>query len=85
MAWGGKRENAGRPPKEKEEKLKDLMDSVADPAMVINKLWSRIEEGDTKAIDIWMRYRFGMPKQSIDVTTDGEKIAPPIEWVSSKK
>jgi hypothetical protein len=38
-------------------------------------------QGDTNAIKLWLSYRFGLPKQQIDVTSNGEKIAPPIQWI----
>ena len=38
-------------------------------------------QGDTQALKLWLSYRFGLPKQQIDVTTNGEKIAPPIQWI----
>jgi hypothetical protein len=41
----------------------------------------KCEQGDTNAIKLWLSYRFGLPKQQIDVTSNGEKIAPPIQWI----
>ena len=38
-------------------------------------------QGDTNALKLWLSYRFGLPKQQIDVTSNGEKIAPPIQWI----
>ena len=74
MAHGGKRPNSGRKPKADEIKLIEQMDAVAVPEHIWRKLYERCEEGDVAAIKTWLSYRFGMPKQSVDHTTDGEKI-----------
>ena len=81
---GGVRPGAGRPPKADEIKLIEQMDAVAVPAKIWAALLDRCENGDTQAIKTWLNYRFGMPRQQIDVTTLGEKVTPPIEWLKSK-
>lgn len=82
---GGYREGAGRKPKADEIKIIESMDAVAVPEEAWKALWARCKDGDTQAIKTWLNYRFGMPKQQIDVTTQGDRIAPPIEWISPKK
>ncbi len=84
MTKGGKREGAGRKPKADEIAIIEQMDAVAVPEEAWRALWGKCEEGDTQAIKTWLNYRFGMPKQNIDVTTQGGKITPPIEWIKSK-
>jgi hypothetical protein len=78
---GGKREGAGRPPKILEVKLIEQMDRIAVPDEIWKALLYKIKEGDTQAIKLWLSYRLGLPKQQIDVTTNGESIAPPIQWI----
>jgi hypothetical protein len=39
---------------------------------VIQKLLERIESGDQRAIELFMKYRAGMPKQEIDLSVDGQ-------------
>ena len=68
----------GRPPKADEIKLIEQMDAVAVPEHIWRKLYERCNKGDVAAIKTWLSYRFGMPKQSIDHTTDGEKISVKI-------
>jgi hypothetical protein len=75
---------AGRKSKIDEITLIEQMDAVAVPEKAWKALWDKCIEGDTQAIKTWLNYRFGMPKQKLDVTTDGEKITPPIEWIKSK-
>lgn len=81
---GGRREGAGRKPKADEIKLIEQMDAVAVPEQAWKALWAKCEEGDTQAIKTWLNYRFGMPKQSVDVTSQGENINKPIEWIKSE-
>ena len=79
---GGPRPNSGRPPKIQEIKLIESMDAIAVPQEIWKALLYKIKEGDTQAIKLWLSYRLGLPKQQIDVTTNGESIAPPIQWIS---
>jgi len=82
---GGRRPNAGRTPKAKEEEIISMMDIIATPHEALECLWGKCKEGDTNAIKAWLEYRLGKPKQSMDVTSGGERITPPIEWISLKK
>ena len=81
---GGFRPNSGRQPKADEIKVIEQMDAVAVPEKIWKALLDRCENGDTQAIKTWLNYRFGMPKQTVDVTSLGEKVTPPIEWLKSK-
>ena len=81
---GGFRPNSGRPPKADEIKVIEQMDAVAVPEKIWKALLDRCENGDTQAIKTWLNYRFGMTKQTVDVTSLGEKVTPPIEWLKSK-
>lgn len=67
---GGKRTGAGRKPKVEEEKLKEMMDGIATPSKVWDKLLSKVEDGDTNAIKLWLAYRYGQPKQTIESDTN---------------
>lgn len=81
---GGPRPNSGRPPKIQEIKLIEQMDRIAVPDEIWKALLYKIKEGDTQAIKLWLSYRLGLPKQQIDVTTNGESIAPPIQWLAKE-
>lgn len=84
MARGGARPGAGRKKKADEIAVIEKMDAVAAPELAFKNLWLKVEEGDVSAIKLWLSYRFGMPKQSVDVTSDGEKINVPVStWVES--
>ena len=73
---GTKGNNGGRPPKAAEIQLIEQMDAIAAPAEAWAALWVKVQEGDTAAIKVWLSYRFGQPKQSVDVTTQGDKVIP---------
>lgn len=79
---GGPRPNSGRPPKIQEIKLVEQMDRICVPDKIWNALLMKCSQGDTAALKLWLSYRFGLPKQQIDITTNGENIAPPIQWIS---
>ena len=78
---GGARPGAGRKPKILEVKLIEQMDAICVPNKIWEALLMKCAQGDTQALKLWLSYRFGLPKQQIDVTTNGEKIAPPIQWI----
>jgi hypothetical protein len=78
---GGAREGAGRKPKIQEIKLIEQMDAISVPNQIWEALLFKCQQGDTAAIKLWLSYRFGLPKQQIDVTTNGQNIAPPIQWI----
>ena len=81
---GGARPGAGRKPKIQEIKVIEQMDAVSVPGEIWKALLYKVKEGDTQAIKLWLSYRFGMPRQQIDVTTNGESIAPPISWLNKE-
>ena len=81
---GGARIGGGRKPKADEIKIIEQMDAIAAPEEAWKALWYKCQDGDIQAIKCWLNYRFGMPKQVVDVTTQGEKVTPPIEWLKSK-
>jgi hypothetical protein len=73
---------AGRKSKENQLKLIEQMDAVEIPETLWRILADKVKEGDTQAIKIWLEYRYGKPKQSTDVTTNGNQVnILPIEWV----
>jgi hypothetical protein len=81
---GGPRPNSGRPPKILEIKLIEQLDAICVPDKIWQALLYKCQQGDTNALKLWLSYRFGLPKQQIDVTSNGEKIAPPIQWIGKR-
>ena len=81
---GGARPGAGRKPKIQEIKIIEQMDAICVPDQIWNALLMKCSQGDTQALKLWLSYRFGLPKQQIDITSNGENIAPPIQWIGKK-
>lgn len=81
---GGKREGSGRKPKVQEVKLVESMDAISVPDEIWKALLYKCLQGDTGALKLWLSYRYGLPRQQIDVTTNGESIAPPIQWITKQ-
>ena len=71
--WGGSRANAGRPKKEYIENVKEIMSEHIDQDMVMEKLGELIQKGDYRAIEMFMKYVHGTPKQSVDVSMDSKQ------------
>lgn len=69
MANGGKRAGAGRKSKAVELGLSDLMDKIGPTESVLKRIYelSTGDKPNTEAIKIWMGYKFGTPKQSVQV------------------
>ena len=66
---GGHR-TAGRKPKADELKIIERMDMAIDSDKALSKLNKLIEEGNLQAIKLYLQYRYGQPKEQIDVTTE---------------
>lgn len=81
MPRGGARDNSGRKPKDAEQKLIDALTPYDDE--VIHKLVGAAKNGQPWAIKLFMEYRYGKPKQAIDMTSNGEQISiTPIQFAS---
>ena len=69
--WGGVRPNSGRPTNGELINIRQILDEAIDPKMVTEMLKQRIESGDQRAIELYLKYRAGLPKQEIDLNTTG--------------
>ena len=67
---GGARANSGRLKKDELISLIDTMDAIAVPETVWKMLYAKVLDSDVNAIKTWLQYRYGMPKQVIDQTTN---------------
>ena len=70
--WGGVRPNSGRPTNGEVINIRKIMDEAIDPKMVTEMLKQRIESGDQRAIELYLKYRAGVPKQEIDLNTKSD-------------
>ena len=71
---GGAREGAGRKPKSDELKLVEALDKHIDHEEVFDTLHGLIKEGNIRAIQLYMNYRHGKPKESVTLSSDGFEI-----------
>lgn len=69
---GGAREGAGRKPKADEQRLVEKLTPLEPKAY--QALENGIEENQSWAVKLFFEYLYGKPKQSVDVTSGGEKI-----------
>jgi hypothetical protein len=60
---------AGRPKKADEEKLIEKLDSIISNDDVIKKLGDMILNGDGRAMNLYFGYRYGKPKESVDINS----------------
>ncbi len=70
--WGGSRDHSGRPKRKYIENVKEILAEHIDQNMVMDKLGQLIENGDYRAIEMFMKYVHGTPKQTMDLNTSGD-------------
>ncbi len=66
---GGAREGAGRKPKAQEQKLIERLDAMIDKDIAVGKLGELVVKGDIRALQLYLSYRYGKPKESIDLNS----------------
>jgi hypothetical protein len=69
---GGARSGAGRPSKADEIKLIERLTPMADAAY--DALKKGIDKGDYKFVQLFFAYYAGKPKESKDITSNGETL-----------
>jgi hypothetical protein len=72
MARGGVRPNSGRKPKADEVALLERLSPFDD--LWFKAMQDGLKAQDTAIVKLFADYRFGKPKERVDVTTDGDKI-----------
>jgi len=70
---GGKREGAGRKSKSEELQLIERLSKHIDKDEAILKLKELMDHGDFKAIQLYMAYMYGKPKETKDITINAEQ------------
>ena len=77
--YNGGNKNAGRKPKVAEIELIQRLSPMEDEALI--QLSKGVKSGDYKFIALYMAYRYGKPKESKDITSNGESLnIPLIQW-----
>lgn len=80
---GGKRIGAGRKPKSTELEIIENLDSIINETDVLVKLKELIDKGDLRAIQLYLNYRRGKPKDSIDINST-ENISVDFKTLMSR-
>ena len=74
---------AGRKPKADERKLIELLSPLEPQAHKALKNALKAEE--KWAVELYFKYCYGLPKQMVDVTSNGNQInIPPLMWEDDK-
>jgi hypothetical protein len=66
---GGARQGAGRKPKAQEQKLIERLDAIIDKEEALGVLGQLVAKGDIRAVQLYLSYRYGKPKESIDLNS----------------
>ena len=66
---GTKGNKGGRPSKADEIKLIERLDAIIDKDEAISKLGELVAKGDIRAVQLYLSYRYGKPKESIDLNS----------------
>jgi len=70
----GGHKTAGRKPKSDELKLVEALDKHIDQEEVYKMLQKLIKDGNIRAIQLYMNYRHGKPKENVTLSSDGFNI-----------
>jgi hypothetical protein len=63
--------------------LGEEKDGVTAAEAILKALRLKAAKGDVRAAEVLLDRAYGKAKQSIDHTTKGEAIQPPIQWVKT--
>jgi len=66
---GGARQGAGRKTKQQENKLKKRLDEKINKDEALSKLGELVAKGDMRAVQLYLSYRYGKPKESVDINS----------------
>lgn len=66
---------AGRKPKAEEIKLIERLDNIIDKDEAVQTLHKLLKDGNFNALKLYLEYRWGKPKESLDVTSKGESLS----------
>ena len=69
----GGHKTAGRKSKSEEMQLIEMLNKHIDKDEAIKVLKAKIDEGDFKALQLYMNYMYGKPKETKDVTINAEQ------------
>ena len=68
----GGHKTAGRKPKAEEQKLIERLDAIINQDKAVEALRDKVYSGDARALELYYKYRYGLPKQKTELTMDNE-------------
>ena len=78
-SWGGKREGGGRKSRMQEHEIIAKLEPMAETAF--RKLSEKINEGDMKALQLFVQYYIGLPTQKIENKIEGQLNQVSVEVI----
>lgn len=72
----------GRKPKAEEQKLIEKLTPLEPEAL--RQLEMSINSGERWAVELFVKYMYGLPKQIVDLNHSSEENTPLITWVSKQ-
>lgn len=79
--WGGRRIGQGRKKRVQEEELISKLYPMEDAAFEMLK--KKIQEGDMKAVQLFLNYYIGLPTQKIESTIEGNLSQVSVEVIKT--
>ena len=69
MGAGGVRPGSGRKPKAEEIAIIEKMDAIMVPDKAWQALAEKVIENDVPAVKLWLAYRYGNPKDTLNLNS----------------
>lgn len=82
-SWGGKREGGGRKSRMQEHEIIAKLEPMAETAF--RKLSEKINEGDMKALQLFVQYYIGLPTQKIENKIEGQLNQVSVEVIKPQE
>ena len=76
----GENRGAGRKPKTDEIKFLEKLDNIIDSDDAVKELRNLIKEGNFQALKLYLEYRFGKPKERIELDNKNPFIVDMSKW-----
>jgi hypothetical protein len=83
VGWGGKREGQGRKSRMQEHEIIEKLQPMAARAFAV--LAEKINEGDMKAIQLFVQYYIGLPTQKIENKIEGQLNQVSVEVIKPQQ
>jgi hypothetical protein len=72
--FNGGHTNGGRKSKSELIEIATNMDAVLAPKDLWKAIAKQVKKGDSQAAKLWVNYRYGLPKQILDLQTNAKNV-----------